>query len=156
MQAGGCENFAADSRTLLGNARAAGVEAELDIVEDMQHGFQLMAGAAPEADASIARLAAGSDPSWDSTATEVPEMALEIHPMCLGEVVVDGSFLVWGWNAGQSYRIPFTSYLILGGDHPVMVDAGAAQRRGDAPRHGAGDGTDRRIRPSRPILLAMG
>jgi monoterpene epsilon-lactone hydrolase len=58
MQAGGCENFAADSRTLLGNARTAGVEAELDVVEDMQHVFQLMAGAAPEADAAIARLAA--------------------------------------------------------------------------------------------------
>src|ERR1700722_6933456 len=67
----------------------------------------------------------GSDPSWDSTATGVPEMGLEIHPMCLGEVVVDGSFLVWGWSQGQSYRIPFSSYLILGGDPPVMVDAGA-------------------------------
>jgi N-acyl homoserine lactone hydrolase len=52
-------------------------------------------------------------------------MGLEIQPMCLGEVVVDGSFLVWGWNPGQPYRIPFSSYLILGGDHPVMVDAGA-------------------------------
>jgi N-acyl homoserine lactone hydrolase len=52
-------------------------------------------------------------------------MGLEIHPICLGEIVVDGSFLVWGWNHGQSYRIPFTAYLILGGDHPVMVDAGA-------------------------------
>jgi N-acyl homoserine lactone hydrolase len=52
-------------------------------------------------------------------------MGLEIHPMCLGEIVVDGSFLVWGWNHGQPYRIPFTSYLILGGDHPIMVDAGA-------------------------------
>lgn len=52
-------------------------------------------------------------------------MDLKIEPMCLGEVVVDGSFLVWGWDQGTSYRIPFSSYLILGGDHPVMVDAGA-------------------------------
>jgi N-acyl homoserine lactone hydrolase len=52
-------------------------------------------------------------------------MPLEIHPMCLGEVVVDHSFLVWAWDQGQKSKIPFTSYLILGGDHPVMVDAGA-------------------------------
>jgi monoterpene epsilon-lactone hydrolase len=57
MQAGGCENFAADSRTLLNHALDAGVEVKLDIYEDMQHVFQLMAGAAPEADDAITRLA---------------------------------------------------------------------------------------------------
>lgn len=52
-------------------------------------------------------------------------MGLVIHPMCLGEVVVDNSLLVWGWEQGQKSKIPFNSYLILGGDEPVMVDAGA-------------------------------
>lgn len=52
-------------------------------------------------------------------------MALEIHPMTLGEIVVDSSFLVWGFNQGEKQKIPFTSYLILGGDAPIMVDAGA-------------------------------
>src|SRR3954453_19908312 len=52
-------------------------------------------------------------------------MGLEIHPLRLGEIVVDASFLVWGYDHGTKHRIPFTAYLILGGDHPVMVDAGA-------------------------------
>jgi len=52
-------------------------------------------------------------------------MGLEIHPLKLGEIVVDASFLVWGYDQGTKHRIPFTAYLVLGGDHPVMVDAGA-------------------------------
>jgi monoterpene epsilon-lactone hydrolase len=57
MQAGGCENFVATSRTLLANAQAVGVEARLEVVEEMQHDFQLMAGASRDADDAIARLA---------------------------------------------------------------------------------------------------
>jgi monoterpene epsilon-lactone hydrolase len=57
MQAGGCENFAADSRILMQRTVDAGVEVRLDIYEDMQHVFQLLAGAAREADDAIAQLA---------------------------------------------------------------------------------------------------
>lgn len=52
-------------------------------------------------------------------------MPLEIHPLTLGEIVVDSSFVVWGFNQGEKRRIPFTSYLITGGEHPILVDAGA-------------------------------
>lgn len=57
MQAGGCENIAADARTMARRAEAAGVEVKLDVVEDMQHCFPLLAGAAPEADAALRRYA---------------------------------------------------------------------------------------------------
>lgn len=58
LTAGGSENVVFAARALLEHADAAGVEARLEIVADMQHGFQLLAGAVPEADASISRLAA--------------------------------------------------------------------------------------------------
>ncbi|QEC49735.1 alpha/beta hydrolase [Baekduia soli] len=58
IQVGGCENFVADARTLARRAQEAGVEVRLDVYADMQHVFQLLAGAAPEADDAIARLAA--------------------------------------------------------------------------------------------------
>lgn len=57
IQTGADETLLDDSRRLAERARAAGVDVTLDIVPEMQHVFQFLAGAAPEADAAIARLA---------------------------------------------------------------------------------------------------
>lgn len=51
-------------------------------------------------------------------------MALEIHAMNLGEGQADTSFLCWGLTPGTTVWVPCTAYLILGGDTPVVVDAG--------------------------------
>lgn len=51
-------------------------------------------------------------------------MSLEIHPLKLGEVQLDSSFLVWQMNPGTPFVAPCTGYLILGGDTPVLVDSG--------------------------------
>jgi glyoxylase-like metal-dependent hydrolase (beta-lactamase superfamily II) len=53
-------------------------------------------------------------------------MALEIHPMCLGEVGLHTGFLVWDLMPGTPVQAPCTSYLVLGGDTPLMIDAGIA------------------------------
>lgn len=50
-------------------------------------------------------------------------MGLTIHPMNLGEVTIDSSFAVWGWNMGTPLQAVCSSYLILGSDTPIMVDA---------------------------------
>jgi len=55
--------------------------------------------------------------------TEAP-IALVVHPLLLGEAETDTSFLVWGLTPGTRRTIPITAYLILGGAHPVVVDAG--------------------------------
>src|SRR5215471_12563818 len=46
-----------DSRKLADLARRSGVDVTLEIVPEMQHVFQFLAGTAPEADAAIRRLA---------------------------------------------------------------------------------------------------
>jgi glyoxylase-like metal-dependent hydrolase (beta-lactamase superfamily II) len=51
-------------------------------------------------------------------------MALTIHPMNLGLAAVDSSFMVFGHNPGTPVLAPCTSYLILGGEKPIMVDSG--------------------------------
>ena len=51
-------------------------------------------------------------------------MSLTIHPLHLGEAEVDQSFTVWGTEAGKRHWVPIVSYLILGADQPVLVDAG--------------------------------
>jgi monoterpene epsilon-lactone hydrolase len=56
VQVGGAEMLLDDARRFTERARAAGVEAELDVFADQQHTFQMMAGRAPEADEAIARL----------------------------------------------------------------------------------------------------
>jgi N-acyl homoserine lactone hydrolase len=50
-------------------------------------------------------------------------MGLEIHPMNLGDGLADTSFLCWGLTPGNKRWVPNSSYLILGGDTPIMVDA---------------------------------
>ena len=58
VQVGGAEMLLDDARCFAERARAAGVKVELDVFEDQQHTFQMMAGRAPEADEAIARLSA--------------------------------------------------------------------------------------------------
>jgi ubiquinone/menaquinone biosynthesis C-methylase UbiE len=51
------ETLLDDSRKLADLARQSGVDVTLEIVPEMQHVFQFLAGTAPEADAAIRRLA---------------------------------------------------------------------------------------------------
>jgi len=57
LQVGGYEAILDDSVRVAACARQAGVPVTLDIVAEMQHCFQLMAGRAPEADQALARIA---------------------------------------------------------------------------------------------------
>jgi epsilon-lactone hydrolase len=57
IQVGGDEMLLDDARRLAERARAAGVEARLDVFPRQQHTFQMGAGRDPEADDAIGRLA---------------------------------------------------------------------------------------------------
>jgi acetyl esterase/lipase len=57
IQTGADEALLDDSRALAGLARKSGVDVTLEVVPEMQHVFQFLAGTAPEADAAIRRLA---------------------------------------------------------------------------------------------------
>jgi acetyl esterase/lipase len=57
IQTGADETLLDDSRELADLARRSGVDVTLEIVPEMQHVFQFLAGTAPEADAAIRRLA---------------------------------------------------------------------------------------------------
>jgi acetyl esterase/lipase len=57
FQTGADETLLDDSRKLADFARRSGVEVTLEIVPEMQHVFQFLAGTAPEGDAAIHRLA---------------------------------------------------------------------------------------------------
>ena len=57
IQTGADETLLDDSRKLADLARKTGVEVTLEIVPEMQHVFQFLAGTAPEAVAAIRRLA---------------------------------------------------------------------------------------------------
>lgn len=57
IQTGADEALLTDSRDLAALARKSGVDVTLEVVPEMQHVFQFLAGVAPEADAAIARLA---------------------------------------------------------------------------------------------------
>jgi N-acyl homoserine lactone hydrolase len=48
---------------------------------------------------------------------------LAIHPLLLGEVEVDHSFVGWATDPGRRLWIPTTAYLLLGADAPILVDA---------------------------------
>jgi epsilon-lactone hydrolase len=56
IQTGADETLLDDSRKLADLARNSGVEVTLEIVPEMQHVFQFLAGTAPEGDAAIRRL----------------------------------------------------------------------------------------------------
>jgi acetyl esterase/lipase len=57
IQTGADETLLDDSRKLADRARNSGVDVTLEIVPEMQHVFQFLAGTAPEGDAAIRRLA---------------------------------------------------------------------------------------------------
>ena len=57
VQVGEAETLLDDSRRIAERARQAGVEVKIDEFPNMQHVFQFLAGAAPEADDAIARMA---------------------------------------------------------------------------------------------------
>jgi epsilon-lactone hydrolase len=57
IQTGADEALLSDSQDLAALARKSGVDVTLEVVPEMQHVFQFLAGVAPEADAAIARLA---------------------------------------------------------------------------------------------------
>jgi len=56
IQTGADETLLDDSRKLADLARTSGVDVTLEIVPEMQHVFQFLAGTAPEGDAAIRRL----------------------------------------------------------------------------------------------------
>ena len=56
-QVGGSELLLDDSHALAERAEKAGVEVRVDVLPEMQHTFQMMAGRAPEADEAIRRFA---------------------------------------------------------------------------------------------------
>jgi glyoxylase-like metal-dependent hydrolase (beta-lactamase superfamily II) len=51
-------------------------------------------------------------------------MPLEIKILDLGDIELEGSFLVLGHNCGRTQRVPVYGYLILGGAYPILVDTG--------------------------------
>jgi monoterpene epsilon-lactone hydrolase len=57
VQVSGAEMLLDDSRRFVERADKAGVDAQLDVFDDQQHTFQMLAGRAPEADDAVAKLA---------------------------------------------------------------------------------------------------
>jgi N-acyl homoserine lactone hydrolase len=55
--------------------------------------------------------------------TAAPPSTVTVHPLLLGEVEVDHTFLMWGTQPGTRVWIPTTAYLILGSQAPILVDA---------------------------------
>lgn len=51
-------------------------------------------------------------------------MSLVIHPLNLGEVMIDASFLVMFRYSGVITKAPCYGFLITGGEAPVLVDTG--------------------------------
>ncbi|MYF88161.1 MAG: MBL fold metallo-hydrolase, partial [Boseongicola sp. SB0676_bin_33] len=51
-------------------------------------------------------------------------MALTIHILDFGDIELEASFLVLGHDCGRVRRVPTYGFLILGGQHPVLVDTG--------------------------------
>ena len=50
-------------------------------------------------------------------------MALSIHPLSVGDIELDASFLTWQTGCGTKLWAPTTAWLILGGDKPILVDS---------------------------------
>ena len=51
-------------------------------------------------------------------------MALEVRVLDLGSVELESSFLVHRRSPGKGITVPVFAYLILGGEHPIVVDTG--------------------------------
>ena len=50
-------------------------------------------------------------------------MALSIHPLNVGDIELDASFLTWQTGCGTKVWAPATAWLILGGDKPILIDS---------------------------------
>lgn len=50
-------------------------------------------------------------------------MALSIHPLDVGDIELDASFLTWQTDCGTRVWTPTTCWLILGTDKPILVDS---------------------------------
>ena len=62
-------------------------------------------------------------------------MALSIHPLDLGEVETDSSFLVWGQTPGRRRNVAVLGYLVLEGEQPIVVDTGQRVGRYEGGMH---------------------
>ncbi len=51
-------------------------------------------------------------------------MSLTIHPLDLGRVETDTSFLVWGLTPGRRRIVAVAGYLVLGAGAPIVIDTG--------------------------------
>ena len=64
-------------------------------------------------------------------------MPLSVHPLSLGELELDHSFVVWQTNIGQKIWSPTTAWLVLGASSPILPrvnDRGAASHGAFASR----------------------
>ncbi len=57
------------------------------------------------------------------SAIAAPASTLTVHPLLLGEVELDQTFLMWASEPGTRRWIPTTAYLVLGPEAPILVDA---------------------------------
>lgn len=77
-------------------------------------------------------------------------MSYTIHPMSLGELTIDTSYLVFSWKPGTKVQAPYLAYLILGGEQPIVVDTGMRVDEGvPIPSH-------RRIEPEHALAAQLG
>ena len=49
-------------------------------------------------------------------------MSLEIHPLDVGDIQLDASFLTWQTGCGTKVWAPTTCWLILGAEKPILAD----------------------------------
>lgn len=50
-------------------------------------------------------------------------MSLSIHPLDMGDLQLDHSFVVWQTKCGTPIWCPTTAWLILGSEKPILVDS---------------------------------
>jgi N-acyl homoserine lactone hydrolase len=62
-------------------------------------------------------------------------VALSVHPLDLGHAETDSSFLVWGRTPGHRVTAAVLGYVVLGGEHPIVVDTGYRPGRHERGMH---------------------
>jgi glyoxylase-like metal-dependent hydrolase (beta-lactamase superfamily II) len=83
--------------------------------------------------------------------TAAPTSTLTVHPLLLGEVEVDHTFLMWASQPGTRLWIPTTAYLILGAEAPILVDASFR----DAAEFTAASGVPARRTPEQELDVQL-
>jgi N-acyl homoserine lactone hydrolase len=66
------------------------------------------------------------DGSWIPSTLEREQeksMSLSIHPLDLGDLEVDASFVNWQTGCGTNFWVPTTAWLIQGAERPILVDS---------------------------------